>query len=235
MVYCSLTEVQSWERQQSCQNLVSFINNNPTFLHTITTGDETWYFLHDPQTKLDPTGCKSPSSPQKMKCLQERWCLRCFLTAEVSYTRNSFLRQLPLIKNGTPKDYVVYEAIYQKRVDMRVLIPGSMTMLWYITHPRSAGTDETWHCCATMRTIFSRHCPTWHFFCSYKWSKCYCHHFSNAEDVKAMTTVALHLTKTGAFQNCFQDLCAHRQRCIKADRNYLEWQTLYYSYWARSY
>jgi hypothetical protein len=36
------------------------------------------------------------------------------LTAEVSYSRNLFLQQLPLMRNGMPKNYIVHEKLSTK-------------------------------------------------------------------------------------------------------------------------
>ena len=43
-----------------------------TFLNRIITGDETWYFLHDPQLKRQSTTWKTPLSPRQQKSRRYR-------------------------------------------------------------------------------------------------------------------------------------------------------------------
>ncbi|UYV77291.1 hypothetical protein LAZ67_15000367 [Cordylochernes scorpioides] len=51
----------------NCRDLIETANNYSDFLKTIITGDETWCFLFDPQTKEQSLEWHTPSSPRKKK------------------------------------------------------------------------------------------------------------------------------------------------------------------------
>jgi hypothetical protein len=55
VVPCPLTEVQHQTRKKICQDLISSVDDNPTFMHNIITDDKAWRFVYDPQTKGEST------------------------------------------------------------------------------------------------------------------------------------------------------------------------------------
>jgi len=46
------------------RDIVAAAENNPNFLKSIVTGDETWCFQYDPETKRQSAEWKSKNSPQ---------------------------------------------------------------------------------------------------------------------------------------------------------------------------
>jgi len=51
------------------KEMISFAANNPNFTKSIITGDETWCFQYDPETKSQSTW-KSPGDPKVQKTRQ---------------------------------------------------------------------------------------------------------------------------------------------------------------------
>lgn len=65
-----LTDDQKRGRVRHCRDLVSTAENNRNFLKSIVTGDETWCFQYDPETKRQSAEWKSSGSPKSKKVRQ---------------------------------------------------------------------------------------------------------------------------------------------------------------------
>jgi hypothetical protein len=67
MVAKSVPKLLLQEQQQLClkvtQDMLECANGDPEFLKTVVTGDETWMYGHDPETKVQSSQWKHSSSP----------------------------------------------------------------------------------------------------------------------------------------------------------------------------
>jgi hypothetical protein len=63
----TLTNEQKSKRSAHCRDIISAAENDPDFLKSIVTGDETWCFQYDPKTKRQSAEWKSSNSPQAKK------------------------------------------------------------------------------------------------------------------------------------------------------------------------
>jgi transposase len=59
-----LTDEQKERRLTSCQDFIHTCQENPSFLDCIVTGDESWVFQYDPETKRQSMQWTSKSSPR---------------------------------------------------------------------------------------------------------------------------------------------------------------------------
>jgi hypothetical protein len=64
-----LTQDQTEHHVTACHEL---LQNEATFLPSIITGDESWVYGYDPETKQMPSQWKTPSSPRPKKARQVR-------------------------------------------------------------------------------------------------------------------------------------------------------------------
>lgn len=62
-----LTEDQKELRVSRCQELLDLIQNEPDFLNSVVTGDESWMFEYDPESKRQSSEWHSKSSPRPKK------------------------------------------------------------------------------------------------------------------------------------------------------------------------
>lgn len=62
-----LTEDQKKLRVLRCQELLDLIQNEPDFLNSVVTGDESWMFEYDPETKRQSSEWHTTSSPRPKK------------------------------------------------------------------------------------------------------------------------------------------------------------------------
>ena len=67
-----LTEQQKELRKEIAEDMLDCANHDPEFIQTIITGDETWVYGYDPETKFQSSQWKHPESPRPKKARQVR-------------------------------------------------------------------------------------------------------------------------------------------------------------------
>ena len=67
-----LTKGQRNSRLTVCQNLKRELENDPDFLSRVTTGDESWCYVYDSESKQTSSQWKTPRSPRPKKIRQVR-------------------------------------------------------------------------------------------------------------------------------------------------------------------
>lgn len=75
-----LTEQQKEHRVQVCQELLEMANDNENFLKQVITGDETWVYGYDVETKVQSSQWKTKSSPTPKKARQVKSNVKVMLT-----------------------------------------------------------------------------------------------------------------------------------------------------------
>jgi histone-lysine N-methyltransferase SETMAR len=95
-----LSDDQKAHRVSVCRELKQQVTDDPNFISNIITGDETWVYGHDPETKQQSSEWKLPNSQQPKKLRQVRSFVKSmliiFLTSKELSTRNSY----PLVKQS---------------------------------------------------------------------------------------------------------------------------------------
>ena len=83
-----------------CREFKQQARDDPNFISNIITGDETWVYVYDPETKQQSSKWNLPNSPRPKKERQVRSNVKSMLifffspTSKTLYTRNSY----PLVK-----------------------------------------------------------------------------------------------------------------------------------------
>lgn len=67
-----LTEQQKQGRVESCPSLKEESQNDPNFFFKVITGDESWCYGYDPETKQQSSQWKTPTSPRPKNARQVR-------------------------------------------------------------------------------------------------------------------------------------------------------------------
>ncbi|XP_011880667.1 PREDICTED: putative uncharacterized protein FLJ37770 [Vollenhovia emeryi] len=62
-----LTDEQKDVRVLRCQELLELCENDPNFLNSVITGDESWIFEYDPETKRQSSEWHTPAEPRPKK------------------------------------------------------------------------------------------------------------------------------------------------------------------------
>jgi len=79
-VPCLLTEEQKQNRISVSQELLDRSNTHENFLKNVITGDETWVYGYDVETKVQPSQWLGKSSPRPKKACQSRSNVKVMLT-----------------------------------------------------------------------------------------------------------------------------------------------------------
>jgi len=92
MVLKNLTTEQKANRRDVCLDLLDRLEREPEFFSRVITGDESWIFEYDPETKRLSREWHTANSPRpkktKMSKSKIKSMLICFLTVRGSSTRN---------------------------------------------------------------------------------------------------------------------------------------------------
>ena len=75
-----LTKQQKELRKEISEDMLDLANHDPEFIKTIITGDETWVYGYDPETKFQSSKWKHPESPRPKKARQVRSNVKVMLT-----------------------------------------------------------------------------------------------------------------------------------------------------------
>jgi hypothetical protein len=76
-----LTQNQTEHRVTACRKLLQSAENDATFFPSIITGDKSWVYGYDPETKQISSQWKTPSSPRQKKTRQIRSNVKTMLIA----------------------------------------------------------------------------------------------------------------------------------------------------------
>jgi histone-lysine N-methyltransferase SETMAR len=64
-----LSQEQQQLRLEVVQHMLECVNGDPEFLKTVFTGDETWVYRYDPETKVQSLQWKHSSSSISLKSM----------------------------------------------------------------------------------------------------------------------------------------------------------------------
>ena len=96
---------QKQQRLDVCLDLKENAANNPSFLSNVITGEETWAYAYDPETKTQSSQWKSPGSPRPKKARQVRSNIKSMLIC--FFDQNGIVH-----KEFVPPGQTVYAAFY---------------------------------------------------------------------------------------------------------------------------
>jgi hypothetical protein len=75
-----LSDDQKAHRVFVCRKLKQHARDDPNFISNIITGDETWVYGYDPETKQQSSQWMLPNSPRPKKAHKVRSNVKCMLT-----------------------------------------------------------------------------------------------------------------------------------------------------------
>jgi len=79
-----LSAEQKELRVEVAQDLLDTTSTDPEFLNTVITGDETWVYGYDPETKAQSSQWKHPESPRPKKARQVQSKIKVMLCSLIS-------------------------------------------------------------------------------------------------------------------------------------------------------
>lgn len=94
--------VQKWVkllRIQHCKDIVKESKKDKNFLYNIVTGDETWCFQYDPETKRQSAEWRPKNEPATKKSRFEKSKVKTMLICRVLFIMSSFNRAKQLLRH----------------------------------------------------------------------------------------------------------------------------------------
>lgn len=131
-----LTEDQMEYRIEVCLELKNRVTNDPNFIKSIITGDETWVYGYDPETKVQSSQWKSANSPRPKKCRQVRSSIKVMLIVFFDFYG---LVHYEFVPKGQTVNQVFYKQVLERlREKVRRKRPEAWKSKSWILHHDNA-------------------------------------------------------------------------------------------------
>ena len=109
-------------RLEVLQDMLDYANSDPEFLNIVTTGDESWVYGYDPETKMQLSQWKHLTSPRPKKARQVwsnvKVMLTVFFVPVGLCITSAHHKAKTLTKNTTWKSFVAFVILRCKRPDL---------------------------------------------------------------------------------------------------------------------
>ncbi|XP_067942994.1 protein GVQW3-like [Watersipora subatra] len=133
MVPKLLTDDQKEKRVSCCIKLKDALTQDPDFISKVVTGDESWVYGYDPETKSQSSHWKSPGSPRPKKARMSRSNVKTLLITFFDIrgvVHSEFLPHGQTVNQHVYKDILIRlrDSIRRKRRDL--WLSGD----WYLHH-----------------------------------------------------------------------------------------------------
>ena len=225
-----LTAEQKQLRVEVSQDMLDSTNSDPDFLNTIITGDESWVYGYDPETKSQSSQWKHSSSPRPKKARQVRSNVKVMLTAffdSRGVVHHEYAPQGQTINKEYYRDVLrrLRDAVRRKRQDLW------STGNWRLHHDNASA-----HSSHLIQTFLAKNqtpvlqqapyspdmapCDFWLFRKLKKPLKGT--RFQTRQEIMAATTAELNSIPKEAFSACFQQWRHRWEKCVESQGNYFE-------------
>lgn len=132
MVPRILTDDQKQKRVEICSAVLEKIRTSPKFLDLVITGDETWVFQYDPETKRQSMQWQTPSSPRLKKARMSRSKIKSMLVAFFDCRGVVHHKFVP--PNQTVNQTLYIEILRRLREKIRKTRPKLWPDKWFLHH-----------------------------------------------------------------------------------------------------
>lgn len=226
----ALTDNQKEHRVETCRALKQQLETDPDFLSKVITGDESWCYGYDPETKQQSSQWKTPSSPRPKKCRQVKSNIKtmliCFFDAKgvvhsefvppgQTVNQTFYLEVLRRLRNS----------VRQKRPDLW------QTGDWFFHHDNAPA-----HTAISVTQFLAKNCMVLLPHAPYSPDLAPCdfflfprmkrgmkgQRFDNIEEVKKKTREELSAISKDDYKKCFEQWKHRWDKCISCNGEYFE-------------
>lgn len=199
------------------------------FLSSIVTGDESWVYGYDPETKVQSSQWKTPSSPAPKKARMSKSLVKVML---IAFFDMEGLLHIEFVPRGCAVNAIFYvEVLKRLRESIRRKRPEKWRNGWLLHHDNAPSHTSLLvqefmagkNIAAVPHPPYSPDlapCDFW-LFPKIK-STMKGNRFDTIEDIKSNTTKQIKLLKKEDFQECFQKWQARWSKCVCAEGKYFE-------------
>jgi len=229
-VPCLLMAEQKDERVSICTDLREWAQNDPNFMSSVITGDESWVYGYDPETKQMSSQWKTASSPRLKKERQVKSNVKTMLIAFFDIVGLVHHEYVP---RGQTVNKEFYKTVLQcLRDTVRRHCPEKWRSGNWILHHDNAPA----HRAVTTNEFLAKHnipslphppyspdLAPCDFFLLLQLKKTMkvCR-FNDIEEVQANTTRQMRAITKSDFQRCYRQWQEHWNKCIQAKGHYFK-------------
>jgi len=225
-----LTPEQKEHRVAICQELRQRAVDDPSFMSRVITGDESWVYGYDPETKQQSSQWKSPGSPRPKKARQSRSATKSTLIVFFNFRGIVHHKFVPEGQTVNAKFY--YDVLHRLREDIRQKWPE----LWCAGNQLLHDDNAPSHRALTTREFlahkgiitllrlpYSPDLAPCNFFLFPKMKlQLKGRRFDRVEEMQRESQNVLGTLREQDFQHAFQQQQRRWDRCVTAQGDYFE-------------
>lgn len=221
---------QKNNRMNIAQELLNDVNNDPSLLERVITGDETWVYGYDVETKAQSSTWKHSTSPRAKKARQVRSNVKVLLT--VFFDFNGIVHQEFLPQGRTVNKEYYLEVMRRLREAIRKKRPDLWKNNSWLLHHDNAPAHSSLlvrNFLAKNNTVvmpqppYSPDMAPCDFFLFPKLKRpMKGRRFSSIEEIKAESLRMLKDMPKSEYQECFEDWKKRWHKCIISGGDYFE-------------
>lgn len=225
-----LTADQKAQRVEVCTDLRQTASDDPTFLSRVITGDESWIYGYDPETKQQSSQWKSPGSPRPKKARQVKSKVKSMII--VFFDTKGIVHKEFVPPNQTVNSAYYCDVLRRLRENVRRRRPELWRQGNWLLHHDNAPC----HTSLLTRTFLAQnnmavvpHPPyspdlapcDFALFPKLK-LKLKGRRFDTLERIQEASLAVINTLKEQDFQKVFDQWQKRWDRCVRADGNYFE-------------
>ena len=221
---------QKNRRMTIAQEMFNEVNEDPDFLKRVITGDESWVYGYDVETKAQSFQWKTPEEPTPKKARQVRSTVKVLLTVFFDYRGVVHQEFLPQGRTVNKEDYLqvmrrLREAIRKKRPE---LWKNHSWILHHDNAPAHSSLLVRDFLAKTNTTVMPQPpyspdlAPSDFFLFPEVKKPMKGHRFSTIEDIKTASLKELKAIPQNYYQKCFNDWKKRWHKCIISNGDYFE-------------
>ena len=225
-----LTDEQRQKRVEICQELLDRANADPDFLKTIITGDETWVYGYDVETKAQSSQWKEPNSPRAKKARMSRSNVEVMLVTFFDWQGLVYFEYVP---KGQTVNMEYYLSILKR---LRVAVSRKRPEMWRDRSWKLHQDNAPAHTALLVTEFNARNgtpvipqppyspdlAPADFFLFSKLKSTLKGRRFDAIPDIEKNCTADPRRIPKSAFQGAFESWKKRWQRCVDAQGMYFE-------------
>lgn len=225
-----LTDEQKERRLSTSREMLETIAEVPGFLDRVITGDESWIYSYDPETKSQSSQWKSPTSPRPKKARMSRSATKAMLV--VFFDLQGIVHKEWIPQGQTVTKEVYLGVLKGLRLSIRRKRPERWKRQDFILHHDNAPAHtaiKVTEYLAKNSTAVAPHppyspdlAPNDFFLFPRLKSTLKGQRFDTLEAVKQATTTELDSIPKSEFQRCMESWKTRLQQCIDRKGEYFE-------------
>lgn len=224
----NLTTEQKDNRKNVCVDLLERIANDQEFFNCVITGDESWIFEYDPETKRQSKEWHTSSSPRPKKCRMSKSKIKTMLIC--FFDRKGIVHK-EFVPPGQTVNKVFYKSVLENLRKRVIRVRPEIADKWMLHHD-----NAPCHTAISIREFlnskritvvpqppYSPDLSPCDFFLFPKLKHVLKgRHFGTLENIQKTVTDQLKAIPIEDFQRCYQEWERRLRRCIAAQGNYFE-------------